>query len=215
MICVPRMTSVALSASTLTNPSGSPFVFALELAMNGNLPTLYGLFCKNKIKYCECVWWWRRLKWLETLILCMYTQCWSFLPFTRTAPLPQEPTKLRVKPIKIMNYFLFIHHPGVRTRYTRPVSPPGSHPLRQYLNKININKLKSWEWKSVRPLTCLNNKYTNLFFQIFFSFADPANFWSGVNHRRNSVIVEVSGHSLKYTIMFLKYYNSKYKSKLI
>lgn len=41
MMCVPRMTSVVLSASTLTNPSGSPLVFAREFARNGNLPTLY------------------------------------------------------------------------------------------------------------------------------------------------------------------------------
>lgn len=41
IICTPNNLSVFLSANTLTKPSVSRFVFALEFAKCGNFPTLY------------------------------------------------------------------------------------------------------------------------------------------------------------------------------
>ena len=39
-MCTPRISPVALSATTFTKPSVSPSATALPLAVNGNLPTI-------------------------------------------------------------------------------------------------------------------------------------------------------------------------------
>eukprot|EP00835_Amoeboradix_gromovi_P001167 NODE_47_length_27404_cov_0.284270.p12 type:complete len:121 gc:universal NODE_47_length_27404_cov_0.284270:27295-26933(-) len=44
MICAPNSLSLFASVSTLTNPSVSSTVLALEFAINGNCPFLYSIF---------------------------------------------------------------------------------------------------------------------------------------------------------------------------